>query len=155
MHAWRTGEPYPRSLSRDPGQVLFVCTWLFADSCLCSLQNTSLILDRNCCGRLSVSPVAVLLSTLQLSKYYRKQDLLASSPPSRDRQTNPGTHSLQKVENNPGTNFLRRNPLGGLLNRSYLPIIVGDTVIMAHYLSHVKGFLKDFCKFTKIEFWTF
>jgi hypothetical protein len=60
-------------------------TWLFADSCSCSLQNTSLILDRNCCGRLRVSPVAVLLSTLQLSRYYRKQVLLTSSPPSRDR----------------------------------------------------------------------
>ena len=74
-----------RFVSRDPGQVLYSSTWLFADSCLCSLQTTSLIVDRNCCGRLRVSPVAVLLSTLQLSRCYRKQVLLASLPPSRDR----------------------------------------------------------------------
>ena len=56
-------------LECDPGQVLQSSTWLFADSCVCSLQITRLILDRNCCGRLRVSPVAVLLSTLQLSRY--------------------------------------------------------------------------------------
>ena len=40
----------------------------------CTLwESTSLILDRNCCGRLRVSPVAVLLSTLQLSRYLNEQ----------------------------------------------------------------------------------
>ena len=81
----RSSGSCPRYLSRDPGQAVQCSTWLFADSRLCSLQITSLILDRNCCGRLRVSPVAVLLSTLQLSKYYWKQVLLASSPFSRDR----------------------------------------------------------------------
>jgi hypothetical protein len=51
----------------------FICTWLFADSCVCALQRTRLIRDRNCCGRLRVSPVAVLLSTLQLSRFMIKR----------------------------------------------------------------------------------
>ena len=57
--------------SRSRPSCLTYCTWLFADSMLAlSLQSsTSLILDRNCCGRLRVSPVAVLLSTLQLSRF--------------------------------------------------------------------------------------
>ena len=77
---------YPRCLSRDPGQAVSFalgCSQILA--CTLSPESTSLILDRNCCGRLRVSPVAVLLSTLQLSKYYWKQVLLASSPFSRDR----------------------------------------------------------------------
>jgi hypothetical protein len=57
---------------------------------------------------------------------------------------NPGTISLQKVKNNPGIDFLRRNPLGGLLNRSYLPIVVGDIGIMAYSLSLVKSFVTGF-----------
>ena len=69
VRTWLTSGSYLRCLSRDPGQVLQYSTWLFADVRLCSLQNTSLILDRNCCRRTSISPVAVLLSTLQLSKY--------------------------------------------------------------------------------------
>ena len=82
----------PRYLSRDPGQAVAVlvtvtfalgCSQILA--CAPSPEHTSLILDRNCCGRLRVSPVAVLLSTLQLSRYYRKQVLLASLSPSRDR----------------------------------------------------------------------
>jgi len=60
----------PRCLSRDPGQAVSFalgCSQILA--CTLSPESTSLILDRNCCGRLRVSPVAVLLSTLQLSKY--------------------------------------------------------------------------------------
>ena len=46
---------------------------------VCALpESTNLILDRNCCGRLRVSPVAVLLSTLQLSRYMIER-LLRSS----------------------------------------------------------------------------
>jgi hypothetical protein len=74
-------------VSQDPGQVLR--TWLFADSRLRPLtrvsEGASLSLDRNWCARVRVPPVAVLLSTLQLSRYYLKQVLLASLPPSRDR----------------------------------------------------------------------
>ena len=86
----------PRSLSRDPGQAVFSCTWLFADSRSRSLQNESLLFDRNCCVRVRVHPVAVLLSTLQLSRCYRKQVLLASSSPFGDKYTNPGTTLLHK-----------------------------------------------------------
>jgi hypothetical protein len=63
----------PRSLSCDPGQAVIRCTWLFADSCSRSLQNESLLFDRNWCARLRVHSVAVLLSTLQLSKYMNKR----------------------------------------------------------------------------------
>jgi hypothetical protein len=86
----------PRSLSCDPGQAVIRCTWLFADSCSRSLQNESLLFDRNCCVRVRVHPVAVLLSTLQLSRCYRKQVLLASSSPFGDKYTNPGTTLLHK-----------------------------------------------------------
>ena len=86
----------PRSLSCDPGQAVICCTWLFADSCSRSLQNESLLFDRNCCVRVRVHPVAVLLSTLQLSRCYRKQVLLASSSPFGDKYTNPGTTLLHK-----------------------------------------------------------
>jgi len=59
----------PRSLSCDPGQAVICCTWLFADSCSRSLQNESLLFDRNWCARSRLHSVAVLLSTLQLSRY--------------------------------------------------------------------------------------
>ena len=73
-----------------------ICTWLFADSFLFGLccQGPNLI-DRNCCVRVRVHPVAVLLSTLQLSRYFLKQVLLASLPPFEDRYRTPGTSSLQ------------------------------------------------------------
>jgi hypothetical protein len=90
----------PRSLSCDPGQAVICCTWLFADSCSRSLQNESLLFDRNWCMRLRVYSVAVLLSTLQLSRCYRKQVSLASLSPFGDKYTNPGTtllHKRQKI----------------------------------------------------------
>jgi hypothetical protein len=73
-----------------------ICTWLFADSFMFSLrcQRPNLI-DRNCCVRVRVHPVAVLLSTLQLSRYFLKQVLLASLPPFEDRYRTQGTSSLQ------------------------------------------------------------
>jgi hypothetical protein len=51
-----------------------ICTWLFADSFLFGLccQRPNLI-DRNCCVRVRVHPVAVLLSTLQLSRYLNER----------------------------------------------------------------------------------
>ena len=62
-----------RFVSRDPGQAVAVlvtfalgCSQIHAGPLW---ESTSLILDRNWCGRLRVSPVAVLLSTLQLSRY--------------------------------------------------------------------------------------
>jgi hypothetical protein len=66
-----------RYVSRDPGQAVAVLDTLhlavrrFA---LASSQRRTQasLFDRNCCGRLRVSPVAVLLSTLQLSRYYQK-----------------------------------------------------------------------------------
>jgi hypothetical protein len=51
-----------------------ICTWLFADSLVfslcCQRQN---FIDRNCGVRVRVHPVAVLLSTLQLSRYLNER----------------------------------------------------------------------------------
>jgi hypothetical protein len=63
------------------------------------------LIDRNCCVRVRVHPVAVLLSTLQLSRCYQKQVLLASLPPFEDRYRNPGTTSLHKGQKALGSIF--------------------------------------------------
>ena len=88
--------PFQRCIELRSRPSCQICTWLFADSFLfsliCTRQN---LIDRNCSVRIRVHPVAVLLSTLQLSRYFLKQVLLASLPPFEDRYRTPGTSSLQ------------------------------------------------------------
>jgi len=51
-----------------------ICTWLFADSFVFGLVGTRQnFIDRNCGVRVRVHPVAVLLSTLQLSRYLNER----------------------------------------------------------------------------------
>ena len=101
--------------------------------------------------RSCIHPVAVLLSTLQLSKCHRKQVLPVSLSPFRDRYRTPETDSLLIEEHLAlGSSFLRRNLLGGLLTRSCLPVVFGDIGIMPQYLCPVKSFWQDFYKFIKL-----
>jgi len=62
---------FVESRSRPSCQI---CTWLFADSFLFGLVCTRPnLIDRNCYVRVRVHPVAVLLSTLQLSRYLNER----------------------------------------------------------------------------------
>jgi len=82
---------YARSLSRDPGQAVAVLV-TFALGCSQILARTpspgrtSLILDRNCCGRLRVSLQLLFCFPLfSCQGTTEKQVLLASLPLSRDK----------------------------------------------------------------------
>src|SRR6266487_1181602 len=76
-----------------------------------------------------IHPVAVLLSTLQLSRCQRKQVLLASLSPFIDKHRTPGTDLYCKEQIVLGSlskeKSFRRFDL-----RSCLPIVIGDTAIM-------------------------
>jgi hypothetical protein len=90
-----------------------------------------------------VHPVAVLLSTLQLSRCQRKQVSLASLSPFEDRHRTPGTELHCKEQIVLGSlskeKSFRRFDL-----RSCLPVVIGDIAIMPQYLSLVKSFLARF-----------
>jgi hypothetical protein len=78
---------FVRVVSRDPGQAVVIshlAVRRFIHTRALSRTRASFLTGTvvDACASL---PVAVLLSTLQLSKYYLKQVLLASLPPSRDR----------------------------------------------------------------------
>jgi hypothetical protein len=65
---------FVRCVSRDPGQAVAVLDTLHLAVRRFALASPNRriqasLFDRNCCGRLRVSPVAVLLSTLQLSRF--------------------------------------------------------------------------------------
>jgi hypothetical protein len=65
---------FVRWVSRDPGQAVAVLDTLHLAVRRFALasprrRTQASLFDRNCCGRLRVSPVAVLLSTLQLSRF--------------------------------------------------------------------------------------
>src|SRR5947199_10809075 len=92
---------FVRFVSRDPGQAAVVklllslgCSQIHL--CSCSLQNTSLILDRNCCGRLRVSPSCCSAFHSSVVKVLPEASLARFFADFKRQINDSGTNSLQK-----------------------------------------------------------